>query len=90
MSALRYLSARVVLAGATLLASVGTFAQNDPLLSWNPGPHKQAIVDFVKAVTVKSSPKPLIQTSAPTAALDCSAAYVFAPTMPSTTSLRDV
>jgi hypothetical protein len=48
---------RVVLAGATLLATVGAFAQSDPLPSWNPGPHKQAIVDFVKAVTVKSSPK---------------------------------
>ena len=57
MSTIRCLSVRVVLAGATLLATVGAFAQSDPLPSWNPGPHKQAIVDFVKAVTVKSSPK---------------------------------
>ncbi len=30
---------------------------SDPLPSWNDGPAKQAIVDFVKATTVESSPK---------------------------------
>ncbi len=31
-------------------------AQTDPLPSWNDGPAKQAIVDFVSAVTTKGSP----------------------------------
>jgi phosphoglycolate phosphatase-like HAD superfamily hydrolase len=39
------------------LTSLGANAQVDPLPSWNPGPHKQAIFDFVQAVTVKTSPK---------------------------------
>jgi hypothetical protein len=32
-------------------------AARDPLPSWNDGPAKQAIVDFVRATTVKGSPK---------------------------------
>jgi hypothetical protein len=32
-------------------------AQTDPLPSWNEGPSKQAIVEFVKATTDKASPK---------------------------------
>jgi hypothetical protein len=40
-----------------LLTIVGAQAASDPLPSWNTGPHKKAIVDFVQAVTVKSSPK---------------------------------
>ena len=32
-------------------------AQNDPLPSWNDGPAKQAIIDFVKTTTDKASPK---------------------------------
>jgi hypothetical protein len=28
-----------------------SFAQGDPLLSWNEGPRKQAILDFVRRVT---------------------------------------
>ena len=31
--------------------------QTDPLPSWNEGPAKQAIVDFVKATTDQASPK---------------------------------
>jgi phosphoglycolate phosphatase-like HAD superfamily hydrolase len=42
------------------LLPVSAFAQTasatDPLPSWNDGPAKQAIVDFVKATTDKSSP----------------------------------
>jgi len=34
-----------------------TAAASDPLPSWNEGPAKQAIVDFVKTTTDKSSPK---------------------------------
>ena len=32
-------------------------AQDDPLPSWNDGPAKKAIVEFVKATTKKASPK---------------------------------
>jgi hypothetical protein len=32
-------------------------AQTDPLPSWNPGPAKKAIIDFVKATTDTASPK---------------------------------
>ena len=32
-------------------------AQTDPLPSWNDGPAKQAIVEFVKATTTQASPK---------------------------------
>jgi hypothetical protein len=31
--------------------------QGDPLASWNDGPAKQAIIDFVRATTDRSSPK---------------------------------
>jgi phosphoglycolate phosphatase-like HAD superfamily hydrolase len=44
-----------------LLALVGfgppTFAQTDPLPSWNDGPAKKAIVEFVRATTEQGSPK---------------------------------
>jgi len=47
---------------ALLVASLGAGAEcaraetSDPLSSWNDGPAKQAIVDFVKATTDSSSP----------------------------------
>jgi len=41
--------------GPAILA--GRAALADPLPSWNEGPAKQAIVEFVQAVTDKSSPK---------------------------------
>src|SRR6516225_2905549 len=50
----------VVLAGATtllLFATASAFAQSDPLPSWNDGPAKQAIVNFVQTTTDKSSTK---------------------------------
>ena len=40
-----------------LALSVCAFAQSDPLPSWNEGPAKQAIVEFVKATTDQGSPK---------------------------------
>ena len=47
--------------GMVLLAALLVFgqarAQTDPLPSWNDGPAKQAIVDFVRATTDKAGPK---------------------------------
>jgi phosphoglycolate phosphatase-like HAD superfamily hydrolase len=40
-----------------LLLAVAANAQNDALPSWNEGPAKQSIVNFVKDVTDKSGPK---------------------------------
>ena len=42
---------------ANLAAGPQAFAQTDPLPSWNDGPAKQAIVDFVDATTDQSSPR---------------------------------
>lgn len=45
----------------TLLCAVllvaGVYAQTDPLASWNQGPAKQAILDFVRVTTDPSSPR---------------------------------
>ena len=38
-------------------AQAQTAASGDALASWNDGPAKQAIIDFVKATTVQGSPK---------------------------------
>ena len=40
-----------------LLVCAQAYAQTDPLPSWNDGPAKKAIVEFVKATTEKGSPK---------------------------------
>jgi hypothetical protein len=40
-----------------MLSVVGAHAQSDPLPSWNDGPAKQAIVEFVQATTTQGSPK---------------------------------
>jgi hypothetical protein len=40
----------------SLLLPTAVSAQADTLASWNDGPAKQAIVDFVKATTDKSGP----------------------------------
>jgi phosphoglycolate phosphatase-like HAD superfamily hydrolase len=45
-----------VLLSGIILTSVIAHAQ-DPLPSWNEGPTKQAIIEFVKATTDQSSPK---------------------------------
>jgi phosphoglycolate phosphatase-like HAD superfamily hydrolase len=42
---------------ALLVVSVQAHAQTDPLPSWNDGPAKQAIVDFVQTTTTQWSPK---------------------------------
>jgi hypothetical protein len=42
---------------AALLVCGQAHAQTDPLPSWNEGPAKQAIVDFVRATTDKAGPK---------------------------------
>src|SRR5207244_8573667 len=39
-----------------LLLPAAAQAQADPLASWNDGPAKQAIVDFVRATTEQASP----------------------------------
>ena len=40
-----------------MLAISPVLAQTDPLPSWNDGPAKKAIIDFVQATTDKSNPK---------------------------------
>jgi len=42
---------------AVFIVAMSALAQTDPLASWNDGPAKQAIVDFVRATTDQSSPK---------------------------------
>ena len=51
----RILYVIVLLAAGLALAGVASAA--DPLPSWNEGLAKQAILDFVKATTDKTSPK---------------------------------
>jgi hypothetical protein len=40
-----------------LFSAVSVRAQGDPLPSWNDGPAKKAIIDFVQATTDRASPK---------------------------------
>ncbi len=40
-----------------ILAGLTTSQAQDPLPSWNDGPAKQAIIDFVKETTEKDGPK---------------------------------
>jgi phosphoglycolate phosphatase-like HAD superfamily hydrolase len=56
---LRALPLLVLLSAAALsfAVSLQTLAQTDPLVSWNDGPAKQAIVEFVHATTDQASPK---------------------------------
>jgi hypothetical protein len=52
------LSHRVAMACLiSLVLVVRAFAETDPLPSWNDGPAKKAIVEFVQATTDKASPK---------------------------------
>src|SRR5881409_4086561 len=44
------------LVGVVAFTSASTHAQ-DPLASWNDGPAKQAIVEFVRATTTQGSPQ---------------------------------
>ncbi len=47
----------VLLLVAALFLAVQANAETDPLPSWNDGPAKQAIVDFVKATTTQDNPQ---------------------------------
>jgi hypothetical protein len=49
--------ARLVPLCILLALGARAHAQNDPLPSWNDGPAKQAIVEFVQAATSQGSPK---------------------------------
>ena len=53
----RVLLAFVLATAFDLASDSRALAQTDPLASWNDGPAKQAIVEFVHATTDKSSPK---------------------------------
>jgi phosphoglycolate phosphatase-like HAD superfamily hydrolase len=50
------LAAYLLLAGFMLLAAAPAQAQTDPLPSWNDGPVKKSITDFVARVTTQGSP----------------------------------
>jgi phosphoglycolate phosphatase-like HAD superfamily hydrolase len=49
-------SARILVVSVLLAFGASARAQVDPLPSWNSGPAKQAIIDFVKATTDAASP----------------------------------
>jgi phosphoglycolate phosphatase-like HAD superfamily hydrolase len=42
---------------ALLFSAIGVYAQSDPMPSWNDGPVKKAIIEFVQATTDKANPK---------------------------------
>jgi len=48
---------RVIALGIGVLLGQGASAQIDPLPSWNDGPAKKAIVEFVQTTTTNGSPK---------------------------------
>src|SRR5271163_3039687 len=52
----RLLLTLLLAASGSLALGTKALAQTDPLASWNDGPAKQAIVDFVHATTDQSSP----------------------------------
>jgi phosphoglycolate phosphatase-like HAD superfamily hydrolase len=47
----------VLVLAASLTLAAQALAQTDPLPSWNDGPAKKAIVDFVQATTTQGSPQ---------------------------------
>ena len=49
--------AQVLLLVAVLAGAPWALAQTDPLPSWNDGPAKKAIVDFVQATTTQGNPQ---------------------------------
>ena len=49
--------ARIFSIGALLALGARAHAQTEPLPSWNDGPTKQAVVEFVQATTTQGSPK---------------------------------
>src|SRR6266481_4662168 len=48
--------ASMLVLAASLTLAAQALAQTDPLPSWNDGPAKKAIVDFVQATTTQGSP----------------------------------
>ena len=53
----RPLHAVALILCALLLGGLRAHAQTDPLPSWNDGPAKKAILEFVQATTDQSNPK---------------------------------
>ena len=51
---IKHLLAAALFGGLALIATIARAA--DPLPSWNDGPAKQAIVDFLRATTTRGSP----------------------------------
>src|SRR5512134_1473966 len=51
------MGAGVLALAASLTLAAPAFAQTDPLPSWNEGPAKKAIVEFVQTTTTNGSPK---------------------------------
>lgn len=49
--------AKILAFAAALLFAAQALAQTDPLPSWNDGPAKKAIVEFVQTTTTQGSPK---------------------------------
>ena len=54
---LSFMFARMLALGAALAFGAQALAQTDPLPSWNDGPAKKAIVEFVQTTTTQGSPK---------------------------------
>ena len=50
-------SLRALLLLAVLVLGTSALAQTDPLPSWNDGPAKKAIVEFVQTTTTQGSPQ---------------------------------
>ena len=54
---MKYKSLKTLSILAVAIVSAGVARAQDPLPSWNDGPSKQAIVEFVKATTTQGSPQ---------------------------------
>jgi hypothetical protein len=46
-----FVNAVLAFAGSLALSEFAAVAQSEPLASWNDGPAKQAIIEFVKVTT---------------------------------------
>src|SRR6185312_6881413 len=54
---MKYKSLKTLSILAVAIVSAGVARAQDPLPSWNDGPSKQAIVEFVKATTTQGRPQ---------------------------------